>query len=145
MCAAGTLKGTPSCACKPLGSVAASRVDKGKHHSAPTAAASSAASVFVPAAASLGSRAEANNIVPHSGLGQELLTQHAQVIIRLHSTVPSMSICVTAVLQFLGCRHSRLHVWPLNCPLQTTTTVVRCPVARAKSSTGRISKLHIMP
>lgn len=95
---AGTLRGPSRCACTKFVSLASSRLQQAKAYPPHSAAFSSAASVLVPAAATAGNRTEANNILPHSGLGHDQTIQHAQVttICRYDtgSTVSSSQICV---------------------------------------------------
>ena len=79
-------------------SPASSRLREGQPYLPRNAAFSSAASVIVPAAAAAGNRTEANNILPHSGLGHDQITQHAQVTLicscNASSTIPGSQSCV---------------------------------------------------
>ena len=107
---AGTSRGPSRCACTNSVALASSRLQEGKPYPPQTAAFSSAASVFVPTPATAGNRTEANNILPHSGLGHDQTIQHAQVtvisLLKQHSVRQPILFCqafgVSSLIRVMG-------------------------------------------
>ena len=77
----GTRRGSARCACTPFALLVPPQLEESHPRSAPFYGVTGLpnGTTLASAVVSLGQRAEANNIVPHSGLGQDQAPQHAQV------------------------------------------------------------------